>query len=53
MTANPATGVTADLLVGAGGSVIITEVPEMIGAEHVLARRAADDGGPAGASMRS
>ena len=43
LTANPATGVAADLLVGEGGTVIITEVPEMIGAEHVLARRAADD----------
>jgi len=43
LTANPATGVAADLLVAAGGTVLITEVPEMIGAEEVLARRAADD----------
>lgn len=43
LTANPAAGVAADLMVGAGGSVMITEIPEMIGAEHVLARRAADD----------
>jgi len=43
LTANPATGVAADLLVAAGGTVLITEVPEMIGAEQVLTRRAADD----------
>jgi altronate dehydratase large subunit len=42
LTANPATGEMADLLVGAGGRVLMTEVPEMIGAEHVLAQRAAD-----------
>jgi len=43
LTANPATGVAADLLVAAGGTVLITEVPEMLGAEDVLARRAADE----------
>ena len=43
LTANPAVGVTSDLLVGEGATVIITEVPEMIGAEQVLARRAADE----------
>lgn len=42
LTANPATGNMADLLVAAGGSIIMTEVPEMIGAEQVLAQRAAD-----------
>jgi altronate dehydratase large subunit len=42
LTANPATGEMSDLLVAAGGTIIMTEVPEMIGAEHVLAERAAD-----------
>jgi altronate dehydratase large subunit len=42
LTANPATGEMSDLLVAAGGTVILTEVPEMIGAEQVLAQRAAD-----------
>jgi altronate dehydratase large subunit len=43
LTANPAMGEAADLLVSAGGTVIMTEVPEMIGAEQVLAARAADE----------
>jgi altronate dehydratase large subunit len=43
LTANPAVGVASDLLVREGATVIITEVPEMIGAEQVLARRAADE----------
>jgi altronate dehydratase large subunit len=41
LTANPALGVASDLLVAAGASVIMTEVPEMIGAEAVLVKRAA------------
>ena len=43
LTANPATGVACDLLVKEGGTAIFTETPEMLGAEHVLARRAAND----------
>lgn len=43
ITANPALGIAADLLVQAGGTVILAETPEMIGAEHLLAARAADD----------
>ena len=43
LTANPATGVACDILIKAGGSAIFTETPEMLGAEHVLARRAADE----------
>lgn len=43
LTANPATGVACDILIGEGGSAIFTETPEMLGAEHVLAKRAADD----------
>ena len=42
LTANPALGACADRLVRNGGSVILTEVPEFCGAEHVLARRAKD-----------
>jgi altronate dehydratase large subunit len=41
LTANPALGVASDLLVAAGATVIMTEVPEMIGAEKVLLKRAA------------
>ena len=41
VTANSATGVASDLLVAAGGTVILSEVPEFIGAEHLLAARAA------------
>ena len=43
LTANPATGVACDMLVGEGGTAIFTEAPEMLGAEHVLARRAVND----------
>ncbi|WP_193090396.1 UxaA family hydrolase [Advenella sp. FME57] len=40
MTANPALGVAADLLVESGGTVILSETPEIYGAEHLLTRRA-------------
>jgi altronate dehydratase large subunit len=43
LTANPAMGVASDILIKDGGSTIFTETPEMLGAEHVLARRAADE----------
>ncbi|MCR4394560.1 MAG: UxaA family hydrolase, partial [Dehalococcoidales bacterium] len=39
LTANPAVGYTADLVVSHGGTVLMSEVPEMLGAEHVLAGR--------------
>jgi arabinonate dehydratase len=42
LSANPALGHTADLLVRSQGTVIITEVPEFCGAEHILAQRAKD-----------
>jgi arabinonate dehydratase len=42
LSANPALGRAADLLVQAGGTVVITEVPEFCGAEHILAQRAKD-----------
>ncbi len=44
LTANPATGVACDLLIAEGGSAVFTETPELLGAEHVLAKRAADEG---------
>ena len=40
ITANPAMGEAADLIVAAGGTVILSETPEAIGAEHILARQA-------------
>ena len=39
---NPAIGVASDLLVAAGGTSILGEVTEFIGAEHILARHAAN-----------
>lgn len=40
ITANPALGVAADLLVAQGGTAILSEVPEIYGGEHLLLRRA-------------
>src|SRR5437763_5408901 len=42
ISANPSLGRAADLLVRSGGTVLITEVPEFCGAEHILANRAKD-----------
>jgi len=42
ISANPSLGRAADLLVRSGGTVLITEVPEFCGAEHLLAYRAKD-----------
>ena len=39
ITANPTIGVFSDLLTGMGGSTILTEVPEMFGAETILMNR--------------
>lgn len=41
LTANPALGVAADLLIAAGGRAILSETPEIFGAEDLLLRRAA------------
>jgi len=41
ITANPALGAAADLLVRHGGSAILSETPEIYGAEHLLTGRAA------------
>src|SRR4030095_8696920 len=42
ISANPALGRAADIVVRSGGTVLITEVREFCGAEHVLANRAKD-----------
>ncbi|HYC24583.1 MAG TPA: altronate dehydratase family protein [Roseiarcus sp.] len=41
VTANPALGVAVDILVRHGGTAILSETPEIYGAEHLLTRRAA------------
>lgn len=43
ITANPALGHCADLLVRHGGTAILSETPEIYGAEHLLTRRAVSD----------
>jgi altronate hydrolase/galactarate dehydratase len=40
ITANPALGVASDMLVRMGGTTILSETPEIYGAEHLLTRRA-------------
>ena len=40
ISANPALGAAVDLLVAHGGSAILSETPEIYGAEHLLTRRA-------------
>lgn len=40
ITANPALGVAVDILVKNGGTAILSETPEIYGAEHLLTRRA-------------
>ncbi len=39
ITANPLVGSFSDSLIAMGGSCVMTEVPEMFGAEHLLMRR--------------
>ena len=39
ITANPLVGRLSDLLISMGGSCVLTEVPEMFGAEHLLMQR--------------
>jgi altronate hydrolase len=41
ITANPALGAAADMLVRNGGTAILSETSEIYGAEHLLTRRAA------------
>jgi altronate hydrolase len=40
ITANPALGSAVDLLVKHGGTAVLSETPEIYGAEHLLTRRA-------------
>jgi altronate dehydratase large subunit len=42
ITANPALGYCSDRVVAEGGTVILAEVPELVGAEHLLAERASE-----------
>jgi altronate hydrolase len=44
ITANPLVGHVADCVAGAGGTPILTEIPEVFGAEHLLMERATDEG---------
>ena len=39
ITANPLVGRLSDMLISHGGSCVLTEVPEMFGAEHLLMER--------------
>lgn len=43
ITANPLLGAFSDFLVAQGGSTVLTEVPEMFGAEQVLMSRAENE----------
>ena len=43
IVSNPALGIASDLLVKGGGTTIISEVTELIGAEHIMAKRAIND----------
>ncbi len=45
ITANPALGAAVDMLVAHGGTAILSETPEIYGAEHLLTRRASPDVG--------
>ena len=42
-SANPAVGYASDLLIAQGGTVVLAETTEFMGAEHLLRRRAVDD----------
>ena len=44
LSGNPALGHAADLLMDAGGSVVLSETAEIMGAEHLLAERAVNQG---------
>ena len=43
LAANPALGIASDLVVDAGGTSILGEVTEFIGAEHLLVKHAANE----------
>ena len=41
ITANPLIGRVSDYVIGQGGTTVLTEVPEMFGAEHILMEQSA------------
>ena len=43
ITANPLVGLFSDYIVSAGGTTVLSEVPEMFGAEQLLMNRAKDE----------
>jgi altronate dehydratase large subunit len=43
LIANPALGIASDILVSKGGSSILAEITELLGTEHILARRAINE----------
>ncbi len=43
ITANPLVGRFSDRLIAMGGNCVLTEVPEMFGAEHLLMKRCKDE----------
>lgn len=43
ITANPLLGLVSDYMVAVGGTTVLTEVPEMFGAEQLLMNRAKDE----------
>ncbi len=42
LTGNPLAGVVSDRLIALGGTAVLSEVPEMFGAEHLLMNRCVD-----------
>lgn len=42
LTANPLVGRISDVVVGSGGATVLTEIPEIFGAERMLMARASD-----------
>ncbi|HOE18942.1 MAG TPA: UxaA family hydrolase [Syntrophorhabdaceae bacterium] len=40
LASNPAVGIASDMLIAEGATVILSETPELIGAEHLVAQRA-------------
>jgi len=43
ISANPSLGYASDLLIRSGGTSVLAEIPECMGAEHTLTRRATDE----------
>jgi altronate dehydratase large subunit len=43
IVANPVVGIVSDMLINNGGTTILSETTEMIGAEHLLAKRAVSE----------